>query len=138
MSTCMQWIRRAWIACVTGASALFGLFLALTPVTRGLGIAVDGRGMFHLKQGTAEMAIHQGLGLLLFIATYLFGFLCLAALLLSLLVFLRHGTLGLGTVFKVMEPTDRVLLAALHVSAGILSLGCAILVVLLFVRSFGG
>jgi hypothetical protein len=131
------WIKVSWVSSMVGAITLFGVLLSLTPITRGLGIAVREGGQFFLKQGPAEMEIPQWLGGLLFVITYLFGFLIFSTLLLSLPVFLEHGNLKVGAVLDETKDRDRALLTAFRVAWVVVSIGFAVSVVTLFVRFLG-
>jgi len=131
------WIKVGWVSSMAGAITLFGLLLSLTPVTRGLGIAVRQGGQFFLKQGPAEMEIPQWFGGILFVLTYLLGFLIIAAILLSLPVFLEHGNLKVSAVLDETTDRDRALLTAFRMAWVVVSIGFAVSVVTLFVRFLG-
>lgn len=127
-----------WASSIVAALVLFGLLLSLTPITRGLGIAVDEGGQFFLKQGPAEMEIPQWFGGILLAVTYLLGFAILAALILSIPIFLSYGTLRLGAVLDETRTLERSLLRAFRAAWAVISLGFAISVVTLFFRFLGG
>lgn len=130
------WITVWWVSALSGAIALFGVLLALTPVTRGLGIAVDEGGKFFLRQGAAEMAIPQWFGFLLFVATYLLVLCIAVVVILALPTFLEHGTLNASEFLDESIRRDRRLLSALKTAWVVVAIGFAVFGATLFFHFF--
>lgn len=131
------WIKLGWVASFASALALFGVLLSLTPVTQGLAIDIDEKGQFFLSKGAAEMEISQWFGWILFVITYLFGFLIIAAVVLGIPVFLEHGTLKVTEILDETKPADRALLATFRAAAFVVFVGFAIGAFTLFLRFAG-
>lgn len=93
------WAEKAWALSVVGAAALFFAVLTCSVSSGALGIVRED-GHFVLRQGRAEAPVDQLFGLVFFTLTRLFAVSILVALVLTLLVFARHGTLRASEILR--------------------------------------